>query len=189
MTRKPMPSKVLIFGPEPEEQARKQQIEKWCRSRLTYPQIAALCLSTYNLQVGRSQLSRFFDEINTERAEKDINEAASVARARVQVTKDAGVSFGAALEAEFAQDLYQLKLAGASDEVLDAATERYVKVAKANQARKDSELELTKFQFNAARAALKHAAELKQIAGDSTLDEEARVDAARRRLFGENAPS
>lgn len=189
MKRKPMPTKVLVFGPEPEEQARKAQLVRWLDSKLTYAAISDLCLRTFNIKVGRSQLCRFFDEVKGEQAEASLMAAASEARARLKVTKEAGVEFGAALEAEFGQDLYALKLAGASSEQLDAATKRYVLVAKANQDKRDAQIALDKFQFRAAEAALKFASELKQIAGDTSLDDAARVDAARRRLFGENAPS
>lgn len=41
-----------------------------------------------------------------------------------------------------------------------------------------------RFEFDAAKAALAALEDLRQIAGDRSLDESARVDAVRRRLFG-----
>ena len=46
-------------------------------------------------------------------------------------------------------------------------------------------LDLDKFQFDAAKAALAALDDLRAIAADSTLDATAQVDAVRRRLFGE----
>lgn len=46
------------------------------------------------------------------------------------------------------------------------------------------ELSKEVFQFNAARAALQHAAELQQILEDSGMDNEAKILRARERLFG-----
>lgn len=48
-------------------------------------------------------------------------------------------------------------------------------------------LEREKFQFEAAKAALAHVAELKSIAADRSLDNKERIAAVRKRLFGEVA--
>jgi hypothetical protein len=57
--------------------------------------------------------------------------------------------------------------------------------ARLVEARKDREFAREKFEFDAARAALAKAAELQAIAGDRSLDQDAKLEAARRRLFGE----
>lgn len=49
-------------------------------------------------------------------------------------------------------------------------------------------LDRDKFEFDAAAAALKHAAALKVIANDKTLSEADKVNAARRKLFGTLPP-
>ena len=46
------------------------------------------------------------------------------------------------------------------------------------------EFDIQKFQFNAARAALLHLNRLQQIAADQTIDDEDKVRAARKQMFG-----
>lgn len=47
--------------------------------------------------------------------------------------------------------------------------------------------EIERFQFDAAQAALKHLPALRQIAASSSLDQRAKVEAARKKLFGDLA--
>jgi|SRR5581483_2925152 len=46
------------------------------------------------------------------------------------------------------------------------------------------ELQRDRFEFSAAKAALKHVRELKIISSDKSLNEEAKIEAVRERLFG-----
>lgn len=49
---------------------------------------------------------------------------------------------------------------------------------------KDLRLQQDKFEMDVAKLATKYAAELKSIAGDKTMNDDAKIDAVRRRLFG-----
>jgi len=50
------------------------------------------------------------------------------------------------------------------------------------------ELDTKKFQFNAARSALQHFLDLQLIIQNQTLDDEDKIRAARKKMFGENLP-
>ena len=50
------------------------------------------------------------------------------------------------------------------------------------------ELDVEKFRFNAARSALIHFVELKEIAQNQQMDDEDKVRAARKKMFGEPLP-
>jgi len=50
------------------------------------------------------------------------------------------------------------------------------------------ELDVEKFRFNAARSALIHFVELKEIAQNQEMDDEDKVRAARKKMFGEPLP-
>ena len=49
-------------------------------------------------------------------------------------------------------------------------------------------LDIQKFQFNAARAALLHFKPLQRIAEDSQMDDEDKIRAARKQMFGDSTP-
>jgi hypothetical protein len=50
------------------------------------------------------------------------------------------------------------------------------------------ELDIKKFQFNAARSALLHLADLQEIVANQNIDDEDRIRAARKKIFGESVP-
>lgn len=50
--------------------------------------------------------------------------------------------------------------------------------------REDLQLQRARFEFNAAKAALKHLRELREIQGNRSMNEEAKIEAVRLRLFG-----
>ncbi len=66
----------------------------------------------------------------------------------------------------------------------------YLRVAQEHLAlaKEQLALEKKKFEFNAARLALEHAAELTAIVKQPSLDDEEKIRRARERLFGPNLP-
>ena len=50
------------------------------------------------------------------------------------------------------------------------------------------ELEQKKFEFNSARAALMHLMPLQEISENKSLDDEDKLRAARKQIFGDSAP-
>lgn len=82
------------------------------------------------------------------------------------------------------QQITELLATGADEQRIASFIKMYSALTRAADIPAQTQLAVDKFQFDAARAALAHATELKRIAGDNNLTDAARVDAARERLFG-----
>ncbi len=130
-----------------------------------------------------------------ERAARELIEStvrhAAVADECAGILSEKAPAMKQAAKGRLSQLLFQASVDGAQPKVLkDIAAvlggleydEREAERLKLD--REQIALDRDKFEFNAAKAALKAATELKQIAADASLDEDARIQAARERLFG-----
>ncbi len=82
------------------------------------------------------------------------------------------------------QQITEMLAGGADEKRLSAFVKMFATLTKSVDMTEQTQLAGKKFEFDAAKAALKHAAELKKIAGDRTLNEGSRIEAARLKLFG-----
>lgn len=82
------------------------------------------------------------------------------------------------------QQITELLATGADEKRIGSFIKMYSTLMRASDIPAQTQLAIDRFQFDAAKAALKHAKELRRIAGDRDLSDDARVDAARKRLFG-----
>jgi hypothetical protein len=82
------------------------------------------------------------------------------------------------------QRVFELSLAGGDEKSLKDLFSMLLQSRKMDHDEQSLQLQVDRFQFNAAESALKHAAELKIICNDDSMTQSAKVDAVRRRLFG-----
>jgi hypothetical protein len=153
-------------------------------------------LQGHGLTLGPANVKNVRDKI-TRAADRLIQRSATLKALREVAEKNGITLTGAALEQAVvsvgdlldasvdpnSEEGQQLLLQGLSG--LTGARSVEIADKRVNQQGKALELATKKFQFNAAAAALKHLPALRKIAADKSLDDQARVDAARRALFGQ----
>jgi hypothetical protein len=87
-----------------------------------------------------------------------------------------------AMEAALKQAAFEAALSG-DNETIKTLVELTLKVSKAGMDEKSLQLQIDRFQFDAAKAALQHVAALKSIQSDKGMSQTDKIDAVRRRLF------
>jgi hypothetical protein len=116
-------------------------------------------------------------------SENRIFQAVTGADAIIDAAADNLPKINHAMEAMLNQAAFEAVLSK-DPEAIKTLVELTLKVSKAGMEEKALQLQIDRFQFDAAKAAMKHAAELKSIAGDKGMSNDAKIDAVRRRLFG-----
>jgi hypothetical protein len=97
----------------------------------------------------------------------------------------------------FVQDLKQMGKVTTAEEEMEAGQRFFTRLAMSQQdnlgfvrilreqtRREQTSIDRQKFEFDAAKAALKVLPELKVIAADNSLDDSAKIDKVREKLFG-----
>ena len=106
----------------------------------------------------------------------------SASNAIIDASADNLPTIDKAMEAALKQAAFEAALSG-DNEAIKTLVDLTLKVQKADLDEKALTLQIDRFQFDAAKAALKHVAALKAIQTDGGLSESQKVDAVRRKLF------
>lgn len=192
MTR-PLVSKAngrsKIAGLPPEA---RQAIETWLfDENRSYNTVIRNCREKWNASLNIQNLSKYYHKRLRERALRRIGNSACLANDLIAEFK------------KFPAETYDvlIKLVGQiafdsalkSDGGLDAGTIKdftRLLIAARKEDREARQLTFTreKWEFDAARACRAHYAEIRAVTEDISLEEEAKIAAIRRRLFGTNLP-
>lgn len=138
---------------------------------------AAWCAKEIGIKTSKSRLGEFRDWYETGARLERVASVADRIRdelARMPELKDAGDAAMKAAQASFevlAWEMHDPKL--------------YMGLRRLRNSERFLKLERDKFEFDAAKACLKQLPVLRAIAGDKSLDEDAKLRAVRERLFGE----
>ena len=169
--------------------------------RWSWDRVAAWVAKEYGIEApSRSALYRWRDSMRSQESTRRIENAVI---AESQVGEIAGAS---SLKDPILIDAYKSMAAelALTGNVQDAVKYTNMALALAAQQTKQIELELKtaaqqtkeealqlareKFEFDAAKAALKNAEQIKGIFQDNTLDTDAKILATRKALFGDDVP-
>jgi len=168
----------------PEEQ--KSQLCGWLLSGMPLHIVNGLVKKQFNVETSLSGLSHFYSVEcvallmrNRQRAVFTADEIAEAA------AKDPGRFDQATIDA-LKQQAFELAIApGADPKNVKALFSLVLKSKDQALAEKQISLDREKFEFDAAGAALHNLESLRHIAGDRKLDNRAKLDAVRMKLFGE----
>ena len=162
---------------------------------LTIQEVQEKLWQDCSLRVSSGHLSEWWEERSRKQVqEKLLGQIASGAQQCKEVEKEFGRNPSAELETLIkVHRVLILKLATQANvqpELLELVTEMMKPVlefAKLQEKKADRELDRDKFEFNAAKVCLLKLPELKRLASDASLDNDARIAAARKIVFGEAA--
>lgn len=146
------------------------------RSELSAAKLAAQISSRHGIgPISPQRLSDFWRWAESQQALRQMN--ADAEQFRAEFAKEHP---GASLEEAHEATLAYLHLKAAREDDTKLAKFVLIELRKARVIAHERE----KFEFDAAKAALKCLPQLKAIAADKSLDETTRLDAARKHLFG-----
>jgi hypothetical protein len=179
---KPRPESKLLNLPD-DQQA---QIVDWLLSGMPYYAVAAMILKEFEIRCSNSVLSRFYKIavepallVRRRRAVETANaigeEAAQHPGRMDQATVDA-----------LKQRAFELSInPQVNPKDVKAIFALVLKARDQELSEQQLALDRDRFQFDAAKACLKKLPELKAIASDTAMDEDAKLLAVREKLFGE----
>ena len=170
----------------------RQTVEEWLfDENLSYLETGQRCLSEFKIKITIKSLFSFYRLVAQKRTLDRITHSANNANAVVKTFT------------ENPADTYQalIKVAGQiafdkaiqSPDQLDLPTIRdftrlLIASRHADLNSKKFHLDREKWEFDVARTCFNHHAELQALVANKSLDEDARLQAIRRSLFGENLP-
>jgi hypothetical protein len=180
--RKPRPDSKLLNLPEEAQHA---IIDRMLNGN-TYLQVKDYILEKYQIETSAAALSKFWETMaapvllaRRHRAVETADEIADEAIARPG-------KFDAATIDALKQKAFELAIApGADPRDVKSLFMLVLKARDQDLDERQLKLDLDRFQFDAAKAALAQLPALRQIAGDKSLNSDARLQAARKKLFGE----
>lgn len=178
---KPRSDSKLLSLPE-EQQAK---LAEWLLSGMPYHAAQELVEKEFGVRAGLTAFSGFWSAVCSSaliaRRARAVNLSTEVAQ---EARKHPGQFDQATVDA-LQQKAFELAVSPQADP--RDVKSLFMLVLKSKDQQLDQEqlkLDRDKFQFDAAEAALKNAAELKVIAADSGLSESEKIDKARQQLFG-----
>lgn len=179
---KPRPESKLLNLPD-DQQA---QIVDWLLSGLPYYAVAGMIEKEFKLKVSNSVLCRFY-KIAVEpallvRRRRAVETADAIGEAAAQ---NPGKMDQATVDA-LKQRAFELSInPQVNPKDVKAIFALVLKARDQELSEQQLALDRDRFQFDAAKACLKKLPELKAIASDTGMDEDAKLKAVREKLFGE----
>ena len=167
-----------------EEQ--KAQLADWLLSGVPYHRVRELLEKEFKVEVSLSTISAFYDAYCA--AELIVRRKRAVSTAD-EIADEAAATpgrFDAATIDALKQKAFELSInPGADPKEIKSLFMLVLKSRDQDLDERQLKLDREKFEFDAAKAALKKLPELKAIAGNKTLDENAKLTQIRMKLFGE----
>lgn len=179
--RKPRSDSKLLTLPE-EQQA---QLAEWLLAGIPYHRARSLLKKEFGVNTSLAALSAFWEQVCTpgllarrQQAVTTADEIAEEARARPG-------NFDAATIDAIKQKAFELAISPRSHP-RDVKSLFMLITKSRDQNLKEQQLKLDRerFEFSAAKAALAQLSALRHIAGDKSLDQDAKLLAVRQALFG-----
>jgi len=167
------------------------QLYSWCSSG-GYKAAMLNAKQEWGIKIGKTALYRWFHKDDDLKVLSFIATGADMNR-KIEKAYQANPAPEVETLVKLCKTLVmQLSVKGATDkDALESANSLFHSVLeflKLEQKQKEFGLAKNKFEFDAAKAALKCAAELKVISSNKTLSETDKVNAARAKLFGGELP-
>jgi len=168
----------------PDEQM--AALSDWLLGGMDYRKARLLLKKEFGVATSDAALSRFYSEVCSAallaRRQRAVSTAEEIAG---EAAKHPGKFDQATIDA-IKQKAFELSISPqSSSKDVKALFSLVLKSRDQELSEKQLLLDLDKFQFDAAKAALAALPDLKQIAGDKGMDDAARLQAVRKRLFGD----
>jgi hypothetical protein len=188
--RKP-PAHAIIAGMKPEHRA---TLEGWLFDRnMGYPQVIKLCKKDFGVDLHKGVLSRYYKKRVHERAIERIMDSARRGREVKKALRENPLeTFNEVIDL-IGRMVFEVSLrASASEELPDVGPlgeilELLIKMREEAREEAIFLLERERWEFDVARICHAHFGELQAIAEDAALDDDAKLEAIRRRIFGKAA--
>lgn len=178
MTRKPRSDSKLLNLPADQQQVAFRYIKA-----LGYEPARLKIKSELNLDISVGAMHAAYQHWAREESENRILQAVTGADAILDAAAGNLPKLDQAMEAALKQAAFEAALSG-DNETIKTLVELTLKVGKAGQDERALKLQIDRFQFDAAKAALKHVATLKAIQTDKSMSMDDKITNARRHLFG-----
>jgi Protein of unknown function (DUF3486) len=178
MINKPHPRGVIASLPA----GHRALIDRWLfDENRSYDRVQRLCLDRLKLKIHRNTLGRYFQRQSRRRALERIAASAATANAAMRKFQEHPADYYQVLDNMIGQIAFDRAL---DRDKPDFDGRTVIQFAKLLLDGKKFSFARQKWEFAAAKACLRHLPQLKAIAADDSLDEDARVERARIRLFG-----
>ncbi len=180
--KKPRSDSTLLNLPEGQLSA----LCDWLLSGLPQAKVLALLEKEFKIKSSKPALSRFYEEVCVPALLERRRRAVETAEVIAQDAKKAPGQFDAAIIDSLKQAVIAITSLPNPDSKQVANLFNLVLKANAQALNKEQiSLEREKFEFDAAKAALTHLPALREIANRRGMDDAAKLQAVRKRLFGE----
>jgi hypothetical protein len=158
---------------------------------LSYTGISKMSVAKIGVFLSKDSLRRYYKDVAQQRTLDRIINGAKSANAVVKAFTDSPADTYQAILKVVGQIAFEKAID--SNEQLDIRTIRELTSLLISARREDIQarrfsLDREKWEFDVVRACQQHHAELQAISADKSLDEDARLLAIQRRLFGTNLP-
>jgi hypothetical protein len=180
--RKPRSDAKLLNLPE-EQQA---QLSDWLLSGIPYHTVKQMVFDNFKVATSLGALNSFYNQFCSASLIARRQRAVTTASEIAQEAESKPGRFDSATIDALKQKAFELSINPGSDP--RDVKSLFMLVLKARDQQLDQDhlaLDRDKFQFDAAKACLEKLPELKTIAADRGLGEQAKLDAIRKQLFGE----
>ncbi len=192
MTTRRKPLSTSVFHSLPTEQ--RETIKHWLfEDNLAYAEVMKRCKREFQARVGKRSLIEFFRQTQQQRNIAQILAGSDQANEVVKKLADNPVDTYRAIMNLTGQLAFnaatQAVTGGPSDlDPLRRSIELFLETRKDDREAQRLLLEREKWELDVARLCFEHQTELQAITADKSMDEDARLQAIRRRLFGANLP-
>ena len=201
ISRKTRPDAKLLTLPDEQQKQLAAHLRKY---GVSLEDGRAFVLKEFGISVSAQTVSEFYQEFRTKELRDQRRNSVLTATAIEQAAANEPVRLDVALIKQIGEiafemsvgekpktsDIYRLaticlKASAESEAKRQFDLSHAAKVKDQELAEKDLTLRVDKFQFDATKAAMKKLEELRAIQGDNSMDENAKLTAARQLLFGE----
>ncbi len=167
-------------------QNQKDAVEVWLfEENLSFKEVSERLWQDFSVRCGSSSVERYHNRRAPERALDKIAESAGKANAVVAKFRENPSETYEAVLKLVGQIAFEAALKKDSDpEVLFNFTKLLIAARDREIKREQLELDRERFEFKASEACLRHLPSLREIVGNKTLNQDAKIDAIRRKLFG-----
>lgn len=162
-------------------------LEEWLfEEQLTYDQALERLHLDFNVRSSRSALGRFYKRVNKQRVLEGIGASTNTAAQVEEKFKQNPADMYAALLKRVGQIAFDqsIELKEHDPEVIYNFTKLLIAGRKEELRAQAIALQRDRFEFDAAKACLKKLPELRAIAQDNKLDQDAKLKQIRLKLFG-----
>ncbi len=183
MMKKPRSDAKLFSLPEEQQ----EQLKDWLLSNLPYHRVLQLVRENFNVTTSLGALSHYWGSECTAtliaRRQRAVTTADEIAEESLKMPGKFDVATIEALK----QKAFELSISPLADpRDVKQLFGLVLKARDQDMSEKELALARDKFEFDAAKAALAKLPELRRIAGDRDLDEDQKLQAVRRRMFGQD---